>query len=189
MKKGDLVMLKNRAAIAVAIPLVALMLSACVSQEDYDKVVKQNEQLQADLMAAQKETAALQAESKWVRAGDAMFPPGGWQLSEEGKKALEDLIPRLRILTNAKIVVYGYTDNNPVGAGLQSQGIMNNMDLSLKRAGAVVAYLASQGVNPDIMSAKGRGETHPIASNDTPEGQAQNRRIEIVITGPGAPGA
>ena len=47
-------------------------------------------------------------------------------------------------------------------------------------------YLQSQGVDPTIMSAKGRGDTHPLASNDTPDGRAANRRIEIVLEGPGA---
>lgn len=172
-------MLKIRLAMAAVIPLSALLLSACVSQSDYDAVVRQNEQLQAQL-------TALQQEHKWIEAGDMLFPQGGWQLSPEGKKALDELVPRFRSLTNAKMTVYGYTDNKPVGPSLQAQGISNNLDLSSKRAGAVVTYLASQGVDPNIMSAKGRGETHPAASNDTPEGQAKNRRIEIVLEGPGA---
>ena len=50
-------------------------------------------------------------------------------------------------------------------------------------------YLESQGVNPDAISAKGFGDTHPVASNDTPNGRSKNRRIEIVLEGPGAPGA
>jgi len=49
-----------------------------------------------------------------------------------------------------------------------------------------VAYLTSQGVNPNVISAKGFGDTHPVASNDTPQGRAQNRRIELVLEGPGA---
>jgi len=61
--------------------------------------------------------------------------------------------------------------------------------LSSRRAGAVVTFLVSQGVNPNIISAKGFGETHPVASNDTPAGRAQNRRIVITVQGPGAPGA
>ena len=52
--------------------------------------------------------------------------------------------------------------------------------------GLVVAYLESQGVNPNVISAKGFGDTHPVASNDTPDGRAKNRRIEIVLEGPGA---
>ena len=172
-------MFRHRITAAITVPFVALLLSACVSQSEYDRVVQQNTQLQAEL-------TALQQEHKWVEAGDLLFPAGGWELSPEGKAALDELVPRLTTLTNAKITVYGYTDNTPVGANLMSQGIANNLDLSSKRAGAVVTYLASKGVNPSIMSAKGRGDTHPDASNDTQEGRAKNRRIEIVVEGPGA---
>jgi len=69
---------------------------------------------------------------------------------------------------------------------LQRAGIANNVDLSTRRAANVVAYFRSQGVNPNILSAKGFGETHPVAPNDSPEGRSQNRRIEIVLEGPGA---
>ena len=172
-------MFNRRTAAAAAIPFIALLLSACVAQSEYDRVVQKNTQLEAQL-------AALQQEHKWVEAGDLLFPAGGWQLSPEGTAALDELVPRFRSLTNAKITVYGYTDDTPVGQSLMSQGIANNLDLSSKRAGAVVTYLASQGVNPSIMSAKGRGETHPVAPNDTPENKAKNRRIEIIVEGPGA---
>jgi outer membrane protein OmpA-like peptidoglycan-associated protein len=60
---------------------------------------------------------------------------------------------------------------------------------SSRRAGDVVTYLVSQGVNPNIISAKGFGDTHPVAPNDTPADRAKNRRIEITVQGPGAPGA
>jgi hypothetical protein len=58
-----------------------------------------------------------------------------------------------------------------------------------RRAGDVVTYLVSQGVNPNIISAKGFGDAHPVAPNDTPADRAKNRRIEIAVQGPGAPGA
>lgn len=169
-----------RARSMLAIPLAALALSGCVSHSEYYRVVQENEQLKAQI-------ASLQAEQKWVEAADMLFPPGGWQLTAEGKKQLDELVPRLHDLKNAKIVVYGYTDDTPVGPALQSQGIANNLDLSSKRAGSVVTYLAAQGVDPSLMSAKGRGETHPVVANDTSEDRAKNRRIEIVIEGPGAP--
>ena len=128
----------------------------------------------------------MQAENKWVVAGDVLFPEGGYQLSANGRQALNQYVPKLQGLQNAKVVVYGYTDNKPVGPGLQRAGIANNIDLSSRRADNVVAYLESQGVNPNIISAKGFGDTHPVASNDTSDGRAQNRRIEIVMEGPGA---
>jgi len=58
--------------------------------------------------------------------------------------------------------------------------------LSTRRAAAVVTFLVSQGVPAANISAKGFGDTRPVASNDTPQGRAQNRRIEITIQGPGA---
>jgi chemotaxis protein MotB len=128
----------------------------------------------------------MQAENKWVVAGDVLFPEGGYQLSPSGQAALAQYVPRLQSLQNAKIVIYGYTDNLPVGPALQRTGIKDNIDLSSKRADAVVAYFRSQGVNPNIISAKGFGDTHAVASNDTPQGRGQNRRIEIVLEGPGA---
>jgi chemotaxis protein MotB len=119
-------------------------------------------------------------------AGDMLFPEGGYQLSVNGKQTHNQYLPRLQNLQNAKIVVYGYTEDKPVGPSLQRAGIANNIDPSSRRADKVVAYLTSQGVNPGIVSAKGFGDTHPVASNDTAQGRAQNRRIEIVLEGSGA---
>jgi chemotaxis protein MotB len=128
----------------------------------------------------------MQHEQKWVVTGDVLFREAGYQLSPNGKQALNQYVPKLQGLQNAKVVVYGYTENLPVGPLLQRSGIANNIDLSSHRADNVVAYLTSQGVNPEIISAKGFGDTHPAASNETAQGRAQNRRIEIVLEGPGA---
>ncbi len=96
-------------------------------------------------------------------------------------------MPALKGLQNAKVVVYGYTDDRPVGPALRRGGIVDNLDLSSKRAGEVVRYLQSQGIDPNIMSAKGRGDAHPIASNDTPEGRAQNCRPYLCSALPSGP--
>ena len=176
----------NLAAAARVVPFTALLLAACVSQSAYEQQSQELEQARAQAAAQQAEIAKMQREQKWTVAGDILFPEGGYQLSADGKQALDQYVPRLQNLQNAKIVVYGYTDNKPVGPALQQAGIKNNIDLSSRRAGNVVAYLTSQGVNPNIVSAKGFGDTHPVASNDTPQGRAQNRRIEIVLEGPGA---
>jgi chemotaxis protein MotB len=170
--------IKRRVA-AASLPFVAMLLSACVSQQQYDAVVAENQQLKAQL-------AQSQAEQKFVVADDMLFPSGGYQLSPQGQQALTNLVPRLSGLQNVKIVVYGYTDNAPVGPGLQAMGVADNLDLSTKRAATVASYLIAQGINPNITSAKGFGDTHPVASNDTPQGRAQNRRIEITVQGPGA---
>jgi len=168
-------------AIERAIPIAALMLSACVSQSDYDTLKAQNQQLQ-------EQVAGLQREARFVEAGDLLFPSGGYQLSPAGKEELsKNIVPKLVGLQNAKVVVYGYTDNTPVGPQLMAQGINDNLTLSSRRAGEVVTYLVSQGVNENIISAKGFGDTHPVAPNDTPEDKAKNRRIVVTVQGPGAP--
>ena len=173
-------MITKQATAAGAICLGALILSACVSQSQYDAAVAENQKLKAQL-------AALQTEQKYVEAADMLFPPGGFQLSPAGQAELaNNIAPKLRGLQNAKIVVYGYTDNTPVGPELQRQGIPDNLVLSTRRAATVVTFLVSQGVNANIISAKGVGDTRPIAPNDTPQGRAQNRRIEITVQGPGA---
>src|SRR5580700_1937033 len=153
------------AAAARIIPLAALMLGACVPQSAYEQQGQQLQAARAQAAAEQSQIAKMQQEQKWVVAGDMLFPEGGYQLSPNGKQALNQYVPRLQSLQNAKVVVYGYTDNLPVGRALQRAGIANNIDLSSRRADNVAAYLRSQGVNPDILSAKGFGETHAVASN------------------------
>jgi chemotaxis protein MotB len=176
----------NLAAAARVVPLTALMLGACVSQSAYEQQGQQLQAARAQAATEQSQIAKMQQEQKWVVAGDVLFPEGGYQLSSNGKQALNQYVPRLQSLQNAKVVVYGYTDNLPVGPPLQRVGIASNIDLSSRRADNVVAYLTAQGVNPNLISAKGFGDTHPVASNDTADGRANNRRIEIVLEGPGA---
>jgi hypothetical protein len=132
------------------------------------------------MLAACVSEKTFEPAQRWVIASDMLFSAGGYQLSANGKQTLNEYVPRLQNLRNAIIVVYGYTDNLPVGPELQWTGIDNNIDLSVGQADNVAAYLQSQGVNPNIISVKGFGDTHPVASNDTPQGRAQNRRIEIV---------
>ncbi len=72
-----------------------------------------------------------------------------------------------------KVVIEGHTDS--VGSE------ETNQRLSKERAEAVRDYLISQGVSAEQLSAVGKGESEPIATNDTPEGRANNRRVELVI--------
>jgi chemotaxis protein MotB len=179
---------KRLAALGV-VPVAGLLLSACVSQSAYDELQAQHQQLQAQNVLLKGQLATVQAQSSFVEAGDFLFPAGGYRLSAAGKAELaNNVVPRLRGLPYAKIVVYGYTDNTPVGPELQRAGINDNLTLSSRRAGAVVTFLISQGIKPEIISAKGFGDTHPVAPNDTPANRAKNRRIVITVQGPGAPG-
>jgi chemotaxis protein MotB len=176
-------------AAAAAGPLTALLLSACVSQSAYDQQAAELQAAQAQIQQLQQQLAQSKAEQDFVEASDYLFPSGGFQLSAAGQNELAtNIAPKLRNLQNAKVVVYGYTDNTPVGPELKRQGVPDNLVLSTRRASTVATFLITQGVNPNITSAKGFGDTHPVAPNDTPEDRAKNRRIVITVQGPGAAG-
>src|SRR6266478_1231757 len=118
------------AAAAAVIPLTALLLSACVSQSSYDALQGQNQQLQAQNQQLQAQITGLQREANFVEAGDLLFPEGGYQLSTAGRAELSNnIVPKLTGLQNAKIVVYGHTDNLQVGPQLQRAGINDNLKI------------------------------------------------------------
>jgi chemotaxis protein MotB len=175
---------------ALLVPVCALLAAACTPQQNYDTLQQQYEQSQAANQKLASENQALQAQlqgqgqqNTYTISADTLFAPHGVSLSANGQAALNDIAARLRGIKN-KIVVYGYTDDENVGPPLKKMGINSNMELSSKRADVVADYLRAHGVNPALLSAKGRAETHPVASNSTPDGRAQNRRVEIVVEGP-----
>ena len=67
-----------------------------------------------------------------------------------------------------------------------NQGVKSNLILSQKRADNVMQYMISQGVNPNLVAAQGFGDANPVASNATPEGRAQNRRVELTLANAGS---
>jgi chemotaxis protein MotB len=177
--------------------LGAITLAGCVTpNSDYDQLKARYEQSQAANRQLVSENQALQAQLAqqaqqtqqrlYTVAADVLFASGGFEIAPNGQAALNDIAARLRSLKNSKIVVYGYTDDQPVGPPLKKLGINSNMELSSKRAAVVADFLRNHGVNPNILSAKGRAETHPVAPNNTPAGRAQNRRIEIAVEGAGS---
>ena len=101
------------------------------------------------------------------------FESGNAILSRESYPSLNKLAAQMIANPKMKLEVCGYTDNT---------GNKNdNIDLSQKRAEAVVSYLISAGISEDRLIATGYGAANPIASNDTFEGRAKNRRIEVKI--------
>ncbi|HME27618.1 MAG TPA: OmpA family protein [Acetobacteraceae bacterium] len=156
------------------------MLAACVSRSTYDQL---NQQLSAEIAAGQVHITRLQGAIKVAVNSELLFPSGGWSMPPQAAKTIAEMAPVLAPQQTAHIVVTGYTDNVPIGPELQRQGITSNQQLSLMRAQTVMNYLISQGVNPNLVSAQGLGDADPVASNDTPEGRAQNRRVELTLTG------
>jgi chemotaxis protein MotB len=117
-------------------------------------------------------------------SADYMFPSGGWEIPSDSP-VLNKIVPILSKLQSTRIVVNGYTDSTPVGPQLQRVGIADNTDLSSRRAASVVNFLAAHGVNPNLLSAHGFGDANPVVSNDTPQGRARNRRVDITLIGDG----
>lgn len=160
------------------------LVTACASMFKPDTLDQKYQQLKSALAGEPVDVTKTKDTIKLTSSADVLYPEGAWQL-RPGAPLLSKMVPALTGLQNTKIVVAGYTDNTPVGPALQRQGVSNNIDLSSKRADAVVSYFRSQGVNPNLLSAQGFGDTNPVAPNDTPEGRAKNRRVEITLTGDG----
>jgi len=109
-----------------------------------------------------------------------LFNSGSWAVGSEGKKAVVEVGKVLGDNPDISVLIEGHTDDDPFGG---SGPIADNWDLSTKRATAIVAILSeNKAVNKQNLTAAGRGEFSPLASNATAEGKAKNRRIEIILT-------
>jgi flagellar motor protein MotB len=172
-------MIRSRAIVTAAFSAVVLLLAACSSPPAPPPPAPPPPPPPIPGPQTMSERSLL------TMATDLAFPSGSFTLRPGGRAKLNELLPALSGLgPNDRVVVYGYTDNQPVGAALKKRGVIDNLDLSSRRADAVVRYLTSKGVSPNVISAKGRGDTHPVAPNDTRAGRAQNRRIEVVVEQP-----
>ena len=109
-----------------------------------------------------------------------LFGSGSWFIGTEGRQAVEQLGSVLAENPEIAILIEGHTDNVPYKGNNQLKG---NWDLSTKRATAIVNILReNKSINPENLTAAGRGEYAPIDTNDTSEGRAKNRRIEVILT-------
>jgi len=168
--------------------LAAALLAGCVSEKKYDALDQQYQQLNssmsAEVAADQVRITRLQGAVKVTINSELLFPSGGWQMPAAAQQTIAKMAPILAPHIQQKINVNGYTDNTPIGPELARQGITTNLILSQKRADTVMQYLISQGVNPSMLTAQGFGDANPVASNNTPQGRAQNRRVELTLAGP-----
>ena len=106
-----------------------------------------------------------------------LFPSGAVNLSDEGNQMLTEVGEDLREVP-FQVLVVGFTDNVPVGSKLK-KSYPTNWELAGARAALVVRMLEKAGVAKEQLRAVSMAENMPVASNETPEGRADNRRIEI----------
>ena len=113
-----------------------------------------------------------------------LFNSGSARVNQEGQQTLLSLADSLRKEPDQTIVVEGHTDDVKVGQALQKV-FPTNWELSTARATAVVRFLQEQAeIGPERLSAAGYSFYKPVAENDSEEGRAQNRRIEIILVPP-----
>jgi chemotaxis protein MotB len=113
-----------------------------------------------------------------------LFDSGSTRIKESGQKVLKQIASAINQVKDKDVRVEGFTDNVPVGPKLR-ETYPTNWELSTARATTVVRFLQEKGgVDPGRLIAAGYGEYHAVVSNDTPEGQAENRRIDIVLVAP-----
>lgn len=174
----------KRVSLTLSVLLIGL-LSACVTQQSYNSLDQAYSQLQQAYQGDEVEIRQLQGELKITIKDKILFPEGGFKLNAKADQVLAKMAPTLTGFKNTKVVVRGYTDNVSIGPELRREGISTNLDLSSRRADNVVDYLVRKGVDQNLISAQGMGETNPVASNTTADGRAQNRRIEVILVGPG----
>ena len=109
-----------------------------------------------------------------------LFDSGSWAVNQEGRKAVKQLGSVLAQNPDIAVLIEGHTDNVPYGGSGQ---LKDNWDLSTKRATSIVQILRENNqIDPQSLTAAGRGEFAPIAKNDSEAGKAKNRRIEVILT-------
>jgi len=121
----------------------------------------------------------VRRDKRWIEVEiktSILFPSGSAELSGNAEPVLRQLADTLRPLDNV-VHVEGFTDNVPIS----NFEFISNWELSAARAASVVRLFAGLGIDPERMAAIGYGEYRPVASNDTEQGRAKNRRVVLVI--------
>jgi peptidoglycan-binding protein ArfA len=109
-----------------------------------------------------------------VTGGPITFANDGFSLTPADDQILPQLADKLKACPSAHVTISGFTDNSGAEA--------INIPLSTQRAQTVADFLVAHGVAAAQLVVKGLGSINPVAPNDTPEGRAKNRRVEIVVS-------
>jgi chemotaxis protein MotB len=145
----------------------------------YDSLVKD---LESEITKGEIKVRQIRDRLSVQMVEKILFDSGKAEIKSEGKAVLEKVGNVLRTVQDKQIRVEGYTDAMPIGAGLRGK-FPTNWELSTLRATTVLRFLQDKaGVDGKYLSAVGYGPHRPVAANDTEQGRAENRRIEIVLT-------
>jgi chemotaxis protein MotB len=116
----------------------------------------------------------------YIKVGnDILYKPGRATIDKDSQGTIDRLASVFNTVPELSVMIEGHTDNDPVK--IHKAKFKDNWELSTARANNVVRALSSAGVAYNRLTASGRGETVPVASNDTKEGKAQNRRTEFIV--------
>jgi chemotaxis protein MotB len=136
--------------------------------------------LAADSAAGMVEIANLSGLVTIRLPEKVLFAPGSAVIIKAGKGELKKVAAAIKGVTGRVFYVAGNTDNKPI----KTRQFPSNWELSTARALAVVKYFLAEGVDPKVLGVAAYGQYHPIAPNDTAEGRAKNRRIDIAMAPP-----
>jgi chemotaxis protein MotB len=136
--------------------------------------------LDKEIKAGQVKLTELKGKLTVRMAEKVLFASGSATIGRDGRAALTKIAEAFRGVQGRIIRVEGHTDNVPI----RTARFPSNWELSAARAIAVVRLLQDQGVDPALLGAAGYAEFQPVAPNDSPEGRAENRRIEISLAAP-----
>ncbi|MGC4077890.1 MAG: OmpA family protein [Rubrivivax sp.] len=161
---------RTREAEAAAQAAAAAQREAAASQQQASEAERRNAQLQAELREL---NAAKTERGMVVTVGDVLFATGRAELNAGGVRRLEPLGRFLKDHPQRRARIEGYTDSTGSPA--------TNLELSRRRAEAVMAALLDMGVARSQLSTEGRGESMPVADNGNAAGRQMNRRVEIVL--------
>ncbi len=146
-------------------------------QSTYNELV---DKMEAEIKRGEITISELQGKLTVNMVEKILFPSGSATIKPEGLKVLERVGDIVKGVEDKDIQVEGHTDDVPISSRLQEK-FPSNWELSTARAATVVRFLRDLGIAGERLSAVGYGPFRPVASNDTAEGRAQNRRIQIVL--------
>jgi len=147
-------------------------------KKTHDKLVVE---LSEEIKKGEIEVTQLRDKLTLQMVEKILFDSGSAEIKGSGKKVLDRVAEILKKVKDRQIRIEGHTDNKPIGPKIAKK-FPTNWELSTARATNVVRYLKEKGgIDPKYLSAVGFAEYKPIDTNDTEEGRAKNRRIEIVL--------